>query len=78
MAPPRFATSGRAPSDTDNNDRANERAEAVDHLLEIVQRQRSWNEEAARQQLVKLFAAFGATDPLTVDARKRLSRILFA
>ncbi len=57
---------------------AGQRAEAVDHLLEIVQRQRSWNEEAARQQLVKLFAAFGATDPLTVDARKRLSRILFA
>ncbi|MGB4102341.1 MAG: co-chaperone YbbN [Alphaproteobacteria bacterium] len=55
-----------------------QRAEAVDHLLEIVRRQRSWNEEAARQQLVKMFAAFGATDPLTIDARKRLSRILFA
>lgn len=57
---------------------AGQRAEAVDHLLEIVRRQRSWNDEAARLQLVKLFAAFGPMDPLTVDARKRLSRILFA
>lgn len=57
---------------------AGQRAEAVDQLLEIVRRQRSWNEEAARKQLVKLFAAFGTTDPLTIDGRKRLSSILFA
>lgn len=54
------------------------RADAVDHLLEIVKRQRNWNEEAARQQLVKLFAAWGVVDPLTVDVRKRLSSILFS
>jgi putative thioredoxin len=57
---------------------ANERELAVEHLLEIVRQQRSWNEEAARQQLVKLFAAFGATDPLTISGRKRLSSLLFA
>jgi putative thioredoxin len=39
---------------------------------------RAWNEEAARKQLVKLFEAFGHTDPLTIDARKRLSSILFS
>jgi len=39
---------------------------------------RAWNDEAARKQLVKLFGAFGQTDPLTIDARKRLSSILFS
>lgn len=57
---------------------ANLREEAVDQLLEIVKRNRAWNEDAARKQLVKLFEAFGATDPLTIAARKRLSSILFA
>lgn len=52
--------------------------EAVDHLLEIVRRARGWNDDAARKQLVKFFEAFGATDPLTVSARKRLSSILFS
>ncbi len=57
---------------------AGRRQETVDHLLEIVKRQRGWNEEAARKQLVKLFETFGPMDPLTIDARKRLSSILFA
>ncbi|MBV8061436.1 MAG: thioredoxin, partial [Alphaproteobacteria bacterium] len=48
------------------------REEAVDCLLEIVRRQRNWNDEAARKQLVKFFEAFGPTDPLTISARKRL------
>jgi len=55
-----------------------QREEAVEHLLTIVRQQRSWNEEAARKQLVKLFEAFGATDPLTISGRKRLSSLLFA
>lgn len=57
---------------------AGRREQAVDELLEIVRRARSWNEDAARKQLVKFFEAFGSTDPLTVTARKRLSSILFA
>lgn len=57
---------------------AGQREAAVDHLLEIVRRQRGWNEEAARKQLVKLFEAFGPTDPVTIAGRKRLSSILFA
>jgi putative thioredoxin len=52
--------------------------DAVDALLEIVRRNRAWNEEAARKQLVKIFEALGPTDPLTVSARRRLSSILFA
>ena len=51
---------------------------AVEHLLESIKINRGWNEEAARKQLVKLFGIFGVADPLTIDARKRLSSILFA
>jgi putative thioredoxin len=54
------------------------REQAVDELLEIVRRSRSWNEDAARKQLVKFFEAFGPTDPLTIASRKRLSSILFS
>ncbi len=51
---------------------------AADALLEIVRRNRAWNEDAARKQLVKLFDAWGQTDPLTQDVRSRLSSILFS
>jgi putative thioredoxin len=57
---------------------AGNREAAVDHLLEAIKRDRKWNEEAARKQLLKLFEAFGFSDPLTMDARKRLSSILFS
>lgn len=57
---------------------AGQREEAVDQLLEIVRRNRSWNEDAARKQLVKFFEAFGLTDPLTIAVRRRLSSILFS
>ncbi|HYC03337.1 MAG TPA: co-chaperone YbbN [Azospirillaceae bacterium] len=52
--------------------------EAVEQLLDIVRRDREWNEQAARKQLVKLFEAFGPTDKLTVLARRKLSSILFS
>jgi putative thioredoxin len=51
---------------------------ALDHLLELVRRDRNWNEQAARKQLVQLFDAWGPKDPLTNDGRRRLSSILFA
>jgi putative thioredoxin len=51
---------------------------AADALLEIVRRQRTWNEEAARKQLVKFFEAWGPTHPLTTSARRRLSSLLFS
>lgn len=57
---------------------AGRREEAVDQLLEIVRKARTWNEDAARKQLVKFFEAFGAADPLTLSARRRLSSILFS
>ncbi|MEE8271963.1 MAG: thioredoxin [Alphaproteobacteria bacterium] len=55
-----------------------DRAAAVDGLLEIVRRDREWNDQAARQQLLKLFEAFGPGDPLTMTARRRLSSMLFS
>jgi putative thioredoxin len=57
---------------------AGEREAGIDELLEIIRRNRAWNEEAARKQLLKFFEAMGPTDPLTVAARRRLSSILFA
>ncbi len=52
--------------------------QAIDELIEIVRRDRNWNDQAARQQLVKLFEAFGHSDPLTVAGRRKLSSILFS
>jgi putative thioredoxin len=54
------------------------RQEAVDHLLDIVKRDRKWNEDGARKQLVTLFEAWGPTDEATINGRKKLSSILFA
>jgi putative thioredoxin len=55
-----------------------DRTGAVDQLLEIVRRNRAWNDEAARKQLVQFFEAWGAKDPATVAGRQRLSSLLFA
>ena len=57
---------------------AGKRAEAADHLLEIVKRDRKWNDDGARKQLVQFFEAWGPTDEATVGGRRRLSSILFA
>src|SRR3954470_5996889 len=54
------------------------RAEATNQLLEIVRRDRKWNEDGARKQLVQFFEAWGGMDEATVDGRKRLSTILFS
>jgi len=55
-----------------------QKAEAVDHLLELVRRDRKWNDEAARKQLVQLFEAWGFKDPAAIDGRRRLSSLLFS
>ena len=54
------------------------RQEAVDHLIEIVKRDRKWNDDGARKQLVQFFEAWGPTDEATVAGRRKLSSILFA
>jgi putative thioredoxin len=54
------------------------RLEAVDHLIAIVRRDRKWNDDGARKQLVQFFEAWGGTDAATVEGRKKLSSVLFA
>ena len=54
------------------------RNEAANHLVEIVKRDRKWNDDGARKQLVQFFEAWGFTDPAAVEGRKRLSSILFS
>ena len=55
-----------------------ERERAAAALLEIVRRDRSWNEDAARLQLLKFFEAWGHSDPATLSARRKLSALLFS
>ena len=57
---------------------AGDRQGAADALIESIRRDRDWNEQAARKQLLKLFEAFGPTDPVTIAARRRLSSLLFS
>jgi putative thioredoxin len=51
---------------------------ATDHLLEIIKRNREWNDSAARKQLVEFFEAWGSDDPMSVKGRQRLSTLLFS
>jgi putative thioredoxin len=55
-----------------------DREQAVDHLIDIVRKDRKWNDDGARKQLVQLFDAWGPTDEATIAGRKRLSSILFS
>ena len=54
-----------------------DKVQAVEHLVEIVRRNRTWNEEAARRQLVQLFEVWGPKDASTLEGRRRLSSLLF-
>ena len=55
-----------------------ERERAVETLLELLRRNRGWNDGAARKKLLELFEAFGSADPVTVAGRHRLAAILFS
>jgi putative thioredoxin len=55
-----------------------QREQAADALLEIIRRDRTWNEGGARLQLLKFFESWGSDDPVTGAARRRLSAILFS
>ncbi len=57
---------------------ANRPEAAIDELLELFRRERDWNDDAARKQLVKIFDALGSNHPLTVASRRRLSSLLFS
>ena len=57
---------------------AGEREAGIDELLTLYRKDRAWNEEAARKQLVKFFEVMGPTDPLTLSSRRRLSSLMFS
>jgi putative thioredoxin len=54
------------------------RDDAVDQLLAIFKHDRTWNEDAARKQLVQFFEAWGPMDPATLAGRRKLSSLLFS
>src|SRR5271154_173278 len=54
-----------------------DRDSAANQLLEIIRRERRWNEDAARKQLLQFFEAWGLMDASTVAARRKLSAIWF-
>ena len=56
----------------------NKREEAAQQLLDIIKRDRKWNDDGARKQLVQFFEAWGFDDPAAVEGRKRLSSVLFS
>ena len=57
---------------------AGQKENAIDALLEIIQRNRQWEDDAARKQLLELFEAYGTTDEVTVEGRRKLSSLLFS
>ena len=56
----------------------NKREEAVDHLIMIIKKDREWNDDGARKQLLQFFESWGVMDPASVYGRRQLSSILFA
>ena len=52
--------------------------EAINILVELVKTHKTWNEEAARAQLLKIFEALGHSDPITIEGRRKLSAVLFS
>jgi putative thioredoxin len=55
-----------------------DRQGALDELLTIIRKDRGFNDDAARKELLQLFDAWGASDPATISGRQRLSSLLFA
>ena len=57
---------------------AGQREEGIDELLTLYRKDRAWNDEAARKQLVKFFEVMGPADPLTLSSRRKLSSLMFS
>lgn len=51
---------------------------AIEELIEILKHNSAWNNDAARQQLFKIFEALGNSDQITIDGRKKMSAVLFS
>ena len=57
---------------------AGQREEAIDHLVESMKIDKSWNEEAARKQLIQFFDNMNPTDETTIAGRRKMSAVLFS
>ncbi len=57
---------------------AGRRAEAADALLAVIKKDRAWNDDGARKQLLQFFEAWSLMDPATLTARRKLSTLLFS
>nr|WP_250813658.1 thioredoxin [Neorhizobium tomejilense] len=55
-----------------------ERDKAAEHLLTIMRKDRTFDDDGARRQLLAFFDVWGPKDPATIAARRRLSSILFS
>jgi putative thioredoxin len=55
-----------------------EREAAVDQLIAIIKRDRGWNDDGARKQLLQFFEAWGPMDEMTKLGRRKLSSVLFS
>ena len=56
----------------------NKREDAVKAMIAIIRKDRSWNDDAGRTQLIKFFEAWGPMDPASVAGRRALSTVLFS
>ena len=54
------------------------RHEAADHLLEIIKKDRKWDDDGARKQLIQFFEAWGVMDEASLAARRKLSGLLYS
>jgi putative thioredoxin len=54
------------------------REAATDHLIRIIRKDRIWNDDGARKQLVQFFEAWGPKDEATLAGRRKLSSVLFS
>ena len=57
---------------------AGQREAAIDQLVESMKIDRTWNEEAARQQLIQFFETMNPTDEVTIAGRRKMSAVLFS
>ena len=55
----------------------NNTQKGFDELLKIFDQNPKWNDEAAKKKLLEFFDLLGFNDPNVMDARKRLSSLMF-
>jgi putative thioredoxin len=57
---------------------AQQNEEALRELLELFRRDRAWDDEAAKKQMLKIFEALGHDHPTTLEIRKELTALLYS